>query len=139
MSAAARISSKRHQTAEDGKRTPPRRPTRTARPAKIITFTSHGSDSAERRRQFSRDLFDAGKSSLFYTLTAKNDRTRPKTAVLNIVSLQRMNIHGLQKDLAECAAKSFADGEFDRFPLTMQDKLNRYCKCFASHGSATTF
>ncbi|KAI7553157.1 hypothetical protein KC331_g1419 [Hortaea werneckii] len=38
-----------------------------------------------------------------------------------------MNIHGLQKDLAECAAKSFADGEFDRFPLTMQDKLNRYC------------
>lgn len=122
-----RVSEKAHQAAEDGRRTPPRARARITRPAKLIT-SAYASDKSKRRRALPHDLFDAGKSSLFYTLTAKNDRNRPKTAVLNVVALQRMNLHALQEVLAECAATSFTDGQLGRYPATTQANLNRYCK-----------
>lgn len=114
-----------HQANEDGRRTPPRRPTTEARPDSPCA--SHPSDKYEKDEQL---VFDAGKTGLFYTLTERNDRTRPKTAILNLVALQRMNVHALQARLANDAAESFQTGRFDQDPEDLQQTLNLYCRYF---------
>ncbi|OTA25466.1 hypothetical protein BTJ68_12674 [Hortaea werneckii EXF-2000] len=120
------VSPEAHQLVEDGKRTPPRRSSRRVSNDAYVSTSLH-SDLSERRRLLQRDLFDAGKMSLFYTLKAKNDRMRPKTAVLNVVALQRMNIHGLQEHLAEYAGMSFKDGQMNQYSAGVQKTLNLYC------------
>lgn len=113
------VSPEAHQLVEDGRRTPPRRSSRRVSNDAYVSDSLH-SDLSERRRLLQRDLFNAGKMSLFYTLKAKNDRMRPKTAVLNVVALQRMNIHGLQEHLAEYAGMSFKDGQMNQYSAGVQ-------------------
>ncbi|RMX75022.1 hypothetical protein D0869_12011 [Hortaea werneckii] len=112
------------QSIEDGRSTPPRNSnTETLQETPSRTLL----DEYEKHK---RRLFDAGKMGLFYTLTGRSDRKKPKTAVLNLAALQRMNIHGLQEDLADCAATSFENGrlsQFDQDSETRQRLLNLYC------------
>ncbi|KAI7610661.1 glutamine synthetase/guanido kinase, partial [Hortaea werneckii] len=85
------------------------------------------SDSSDKFKKQQQLLFDAGKTGLFYTLTGRSDIERPKTAVLNLVALQRVNIHALQARLANDAAESFQTGRFDQDPEDLQQTLNLYC------------
>ncbi|KAI7679804.1 glutamine synthetase/guanido kinase, partial [Hortaea werneckii] len=124
-----------HQADEDGRRTPPRLPTAEARPEALCTSSGSSSESSSasssdpshRFKKLQQLVFDTGKTGLFYTLTGRNDRERPKIAVLNLVALQRMNIHKLQTHLAYNAAWGFDDGRFDEDPIWIQEQLNLYC------------
>lgn len=119
-------SSAPHQCFEDGMRTPPRPLATEAQPNIFNHTVFHGKCKQQQQR-----LFDAGKMGLFYTLTSKHDRTQPKTAVLNLVALQRINVHGLQERLASHAAEGFnKDLLFMTDWETRQRLLNLYCKCF---------
>lgn len=113
-----------HQVGEDGRRTPPRHPTTEAPPESLCT----SSDSSDKFKKQQKLVFDAGKTGLFYTLTGRNDRTRPKTAILNLVALQRMNVHALQARLTNEAAESFQTGRLDLEDL--QQTLNLYSRYF---------
>lgn len=120
-------SNRYHQCFEDGMRTPPRRLTPEEYSDPSLTSGSSFNRCQKRRQR----LFDAGKASLFYTLTRSNGKTQPKTAVLNLVALQRMNIHGLQAGLARYAAMNFLHDSFDFDESEdRQTLLNLYCKCF---------
>lgn len=121
------LSEKTHQLIEDGRRTPPRRPATEAQPDLLSPTVSCDKDKQQQQR-----LFDAGKTGLFYTLTCRNGNTQPKTAVLNLVALQRMNIHALQTRLATYAAESFQTGRFEDSAVLVQEDLNVYCECFDS-------
>ncbi|KAI7233451.1 hypothetical protein KC330_g5369 [Hortaea werneckii] len=113
-----------HQRFEDGMRTPPRRLITGEQSDPSFTSTS----SFNRRQKRRQRLFDACKTGLFYTLTRGNGKTQPKTAVLNLVALQRMNIHGLQAELARYATEIFENDSFDFDESEdRQNLLNLYC------------
>lgn len=57
-----------------------------------------------------KQLCDAGKSSLFYTLTRSKSHATPKTAVLNTATLQKLKMQQIQFEIAEHVAKSYEQG-----------------------------
>lgn len=70
-------------------------------------------------------LFDAAKVEIFYTLTKKEDREKPKIAVLNIAALQRLPLHKLQQQIAE-ETKGIYSSQTDY--EYKGDVLHSYCK-----------
>ncbi|KAK3707629.1 hypothetical protein LTR37_011977 [Vermiconidia calcicola] len=66
-------------------------------PAVSTTSSTNGAGGIDALKE---QLFDAVKGELFYTLTRSQDRTKSKTAVLNIATLQHMALHHLQYQIS---------------------------------------
>lgn len=104
-------------SAENGLSTPPR-------------SSTQGQNDLPSVGQQQRQLFDAGKQNLVYTLTRREDRALPKTAVLNLATLQRMTLHQLQTSIALYVGEMY---ETSRFPLdgdnlmALPRLLHQYC------------
>lgn len=116
------------QLRENKQRTPPM----PSKPSKLDTSsTANSVDMNARLRQLRSQLFDAGKTDLFYTLTRSQDSTQPKTAVLNIAALQHMALHQLQYDISCYVALMYRNSQFYMeiqgfAPLV--ELMNNYCQ-----------
>ncbi|OQO06594.1 hypothetical protein B0A48_08379 [Cryoendolithus antarcticus] len=115
-----------HQRRENKQPTPPL-PSDLPASDKIV---DEPADIEARCRQLRAQLFDAGKSDLFYTLTRSHDSSQPKTSVLNVAALQHMALHQLQYDIACYVGLMFRTSTFymelQGFP-PLTDLMNRYC------------
>ncbi|TKA27625.1 hypothetical protein B0A50_04457 [Salinomyces thailandicus] len=113
-------------------RSPPRTPNSQTRPESLAE-TAREAKRYRRLTQLDnelrRQMFDAGKREMFYTLTRTKDRNSPKTAVLNLAMMQRLSLHRLQRDLANLAGFEYERGEALEFPgPKIQPLLNSYCE-----------
>jgi len=85
-------------------------------------------------------VFKAGKEALFFATTRRNDKGQPKTAVLNIATLQVMTMHALQYEIAWHVGSSFNESTFmtykvkhlidgsEQTEVQLYDLLSKYCK-----------
>lgn len=85
------------QLFEDRQPTPPLPPTLKV---PVPAPTDNLLDFHNRHKQLEAQLFDVGKTDLFYTLTRSDDSTQPKTAVLNISALQNLAVYQLQLEIS---------------------------------------
>jgi len=104
------------------------------------SFRDDTNDMNARARQLKSQVFDAGKADLFYTVARSQDSTQPKTAVLNIASLQHIALHNLQYDISCYVGRMYWDSNFystlqDFLPLT--DLMGRYCQLICIISSRT--
>ncbi|KAK3702499.1 hypothetical protein LTR37_014861 [Vermiconidia calcicola] len=106
-----------HQSRENLRATPPVSPTLSTR-------------DIGRDKTLHQQVFDSGKGELFYTLTRSQDPTRPKTAILNIATLQHMALHSLQYDISQYVGQMYDTSTFlpalIGFP-PLRELMTNYC------------
>lgn len=124
-------------------RSPPRTPNSQTRPESLAE-TAREAKRYRRLTQLDnelrRQMFDAGKREMFYTLTRTKDRNSPKTAVLNLAMMQRLSLHRLQRDLANLAGFEYERGEALEFPgPKIQPLLNSYCELLTPFSAFSKF
>lgn len=81
---------------------------------------------ADPRKDLSTSLFDSAKSDLFYAVATNHDPTKPKTAILNICTLQHLELRSLQYRLAAHTSGLY-DGSCNPLDFTAADRLRDYC------------
>jgi hypothetical protein len=122
-----RPSAKAQQLYEDRQRTPPL-PTQ---PSKAEPAPKDDLIDIEARiRKLKSQVFDTGKTDLFYTLTRSENSTQPKTAVLNIAALQHMSLHQLQYDISYYVGLMYRTSQFHMETqgfAPLAELLNSYC------------
>lgn len=123
-----------HQVRENRQPTPPVPAKEAEQKPDIMAYnpTYQGLSPTEARLlNLRRQIFDAGKTEVFYTLTRSHDDTQPKTSVLNIATLQNMALQQLQYDLSCYAGYMFRKSEFHMelhgFP-PLRELIKHYCK-----------
>ncbi|KAK5115432.1 hypothetical protein LTR85_009892 [Meristemomyces frigidus] len=115
-----RLSPHAHQEQENRQPTPPVDPGEGFR----------SEEKVETLAQLQRRLFDAGKNEVFATLTRSHDPTKPKTAVLNIATLQHMALQQFQYEIARYVSVMYHSGQFHTEMegyKPLNDLLSKYC------------
>lgn len=90
--------------------------------------TQTGSHSEPRLHgaEFSKRVFEAGRDELLYRVY--NTSTEQYKCVLNLATLQRMNLHVLQKEIVEKVA-SIAENPSMIEGRDLRNLMKEYCKC----------
>lgn len=78
-------------------------------------------------KDLSTPLFDAAKSDLFYTVATNHDPTKPKTAILNLCTLQHLELRMLQYTLAKYVGDMYS-GDSPPLQTSVTLLLREYCK-----------
>lgn len=75
-------------------------------------------------------LFEAGREQLFYSIPSSEDPIKPREAVLNLATLNRLVSHSLQHKLASQVARLYEDPTSllsDEVTREMSSTLRAYC------------
>lgn len=75
--------------------------------------------------EFSKRVFEAGRNEILYRVY--NTSTEKYKCVLNLATLQRMNLHVLQKEIVEKVA-SIAENPSMIWSRDLRDLMKEYCK-----------
>lgn len=75
-----------------------------------FNFHSSLTQASNGPRDLSADLYDAAKSESFYTIATSDSPTQPKTAVLNIYTLQHVELRYMRFDADIRVLYCFSDG-----------------------------
>lgn len=91
--------------------------------------TSHAAPDKQNDLLYYRKRFHVGKRTLFYTVSHRYDRGRPKKTVLDLAAVQRMGLHDLRRNIARKVGKMYRDGgvSYSRANEMLGD-MHRYCK-----------
>lgn len=82
---------------------------------------------------FSQRVVTAAKPDLFIPLPNRN-RTSVHNCEINLATLQRMNIHAIQRDLVHLASEIIRNDQMEMYPgpfgqvTRMRELMKEYCK-----------